>query len=323
MALEVIRHHRLLELFLAETLRDAVGSGARRGGGARARALRGARAADRREARRPHARPARRPDPQRRPATARAPRPTASRACRSGEGGVFVRVSDSDPEMLRYLSERGISPGDRFEVRDRQPFGGPLFVSFGGQRAHASAGGSRARCAWSSTARGCFGVSAQPHGSPATAVARRERTSPQRCPRRSDGARSAPSALEQLPARAGACARRSRCSAPRSSPRSPTWTPATSPPTSRAARSSATCCCGSCWSANLMAMLIQYLSAKLGIVTDHNLPELFRAQLPPPARVGHVGAGGGHGDGDRHRRVRRRRARAQPAVRRAAAHRRA
>ena len=28
--------------------------------------------------------------------------------------------------------------------------------------------------------------------------------------------------------------------------------------------------------ANLMAMLIQYLSAKLGIVTDRNLPELCR-----------------------------------------------
>jgi manganese transport protein len=32
--------------------------------------------------------------------------------------------------------------------------------------------------------------------------------------------------------------------------------------------------------ANLMAMLIQYLSAKLGIVTDHSLPELFRARYP-------------------------------------------
>ncbi len=32
--------------------------------------------------------------------------------------------------------------------------------------------------------------------------------------------------------------------------------------------------------ANLMAMLIQYLSAKLGVVTDHNLPELFRARYP-------------------------------------------
>jgi manganese transport protein len=32
--------------------------------------------------------------------------------------------------------------------------------------------------------------------------------------------------------------------------------------------------------ANLMAMLIQYLSAKLGVVTDHSLPELFRARYP-------------------------------------------
>jgi len=48
-----------------------------------------------------------------------------------GDGGVFVRVSDADPEMLRYLSELGISPGDRLLVRERQPFGGPLLVSFG------------------------------------------------------------------------------------------------------------------------------------------------------------------------------------------------
>ena len=32
--------------------------------------------------------------------------------------------------------------------------------------------------------------------------------------------------------------------------------------------------------ANLMAMLIQYLSAKLGIVTGRNLPESFRARYP-------------------------------------------
>jgi manganese transport protein len=32
--------------------------------------------------------------------------------------------------------------------------------------------------------------------------------------------------------------------------------------------------------ANLMAMLIQYLSAKLGIVTDHDLPESFRQHYP-------------------------------------------
>jgi DtxR family Mn-dependent transcriptional regulator len=48
----------------------------------------------------------------------------------SGARGRFVRVSDANPEMLRYLSERGIAPGDEFEVVDRQPFGGPLFVRF-------------------------------------------------------------------------------------------------------------------------------------------------------------------------------------------------
>jgi DtxR family Mn-dependent transcriptional regulator len=49
----------------------------------------------------------------------------------AGARGVFARVSDSDPDMLRYLSDRGIAPGDSFEVVDRQPFGGPLFVRFG------------------------------------------------------------------------------------------------------------------------------------------------------------------------------------------------
>jgi DtxR family transcriptional regulator, Mn-dependent transcriptional regulator len=49
-----------------------------------------------------------------------------------GDRGVFVRVSDSDPEMLRFLAERGIAPGAKFEVIDKQPFDGPLFVRFGG-----------------------------------------------------------------------------------------------------------------------------------------------------------------------------------------------
>src|SRR5207253_3196584 len=38
--------------------------------------------------------------------------------------------------------------------------------------------------------------------------------------------------------------------------------------------------------ANLMAMLIQFLSAKLGIVTEHNLPELVRARFPRAASWG-------------------------------------
>jgi len=50
-----------------------------------------------------------------------------------GESGVFVRVSDSDPEMLRYLAQRGIAPGERLEVLERQPFGGPLLVRIGGR----------------------------------------------------------------------------------------------------------------------------------------------------------------------------------------------
>jgi DtxR family transcriptional regulator, Mn-dependent transcriptional regulator len=61
----------------------------------------------------------------------------------AGAVGRFVRVSDSDPEMLRYLAERGIALGDRLEVVDRQPFGGPVFVRFG-EREHAI-GGALAR----------------------------------------------------------------------------------------------------------------------------------------------------------------------------------
>jgi DtxR family Mn-dependent transcriptional regulator len=52
-------------------------------------------------------------------------------ALEPGACGRLVRVSDADPEMLRYLGERGIAPGDRLEVIDRQPFDGPTFVRFG------------------------------------------------------------------------------------------------------------------------------------------------------------------------------------------------
>ncbi|MCD6726841.1 MAG: metal-dependent transcriptional regulator [Solirubrobacteraceae bacterium] len=48
-----------------------------------------------------------------------------------GARGTFVRVSDADPEMLRYLAARGIAPGDELEVIDRQPFDGPVFARFG------------------------------------------------------------------------------------------------------------------------------------------------------------------------------------------------
>ena len=53
-----------------------------------------------------------------------------------GERGVFTRVSDADPEMLRYLSVRGIERGATIEVVGREPFGGPLTVRAEG-REHA------------------------------------------------------------------------------------------------------------------------------------------------------------------------------------------
>jgi DtxR family Mn-dependent transcriptional regulator len=55
---------------------------------------------------------------------------------RPGERGVFSRVSDSNPDMLRYLSERGIAPGAELELAGREPFGGPLTVRANG-REHA------------------------------------------------------------------------------------------------------------------------------------------------------------------------------------------
>jgi DtxR family transcriptional regulator, Mn-dependent transcriptional regulator len=60
-----------------------------------------------------------------------------------GAAGCFVRVSDSDAGMLRYLAEQGVALGDRVEVVDRQPYGGPVFVALGGRR--LALGGELAR----------------------------------------------------------------------------------------------------------------------------------------------------------------------------------
>jgi len=45
-----------------------------------------------------------------------------------GDRAQFVRVSDSNSEMLAYLSECGISVGDKLELVDRQPFDGPVSI---------------------------------------------------------------------------------------------------------------------------------------------------------------------------------------------------
>ncbi len=50
-----------------------------------------------------------------------------------GESGELTRVSDSDASMLRYLAERDIHPGVSVRVKSREPFGGPVMVEIGGR----------------------------------------------------------------------------------------------------------------------------------------------------------------------------------------------
>jgi DtxR family Mn-dependent transcriptional regulator len=70
---------------------------------------------------------------------------TALQELEPGACGVFVRVSDADPSMLRYLAERGIRPGASFEVVDKQPFDGPVFARFGEDAQVHVLGGALAR----------------------------------------------------------------------------------------------------------------------------------------------------------------------------------
>jgi DtxR family Mn-dependent transcriptional regulator len=130
LALEVIRHHRLLELYLAESLDvpwDRVHAEAEVLEHVLSEELEELIAA---KLGNPTVDPHGDPIP-----TADLvidERPTSSLAdLNPGARATFVRISDSDPEMLRYRAERGIAPGDEFEVIDKQPFGGPLFVRFG------------------------------------------------------------------------------------------------------------------------------------------------------------------------------------------------
>ncbi|WP_017537672.1 MULTISPECIES: metal-dependent transcriptional regulator [Nocardiopsis] len=49
----------------------------------------------------------------------------------AGAVGTIVRVNDTDPELLRYLSEQRIGIGMHVEVVERQPYGGSLIVRIG------------------------------------------------------------------------------------------------------------------------------------------------------------------------------------------------
>jgi len=129
-ALEVLRHHRLLELYLAEELGlpwDRVHAEAEvleHVLSEELEALIAAKLGD--PSVDPHGDPIPTQDGQVEEAST-----TALDALSPGQSGVFCRVSDADPEMLRYLAERGIRPGDPFLVVDKQPFGGPTFARFG------------------------------------------------------------------------------------------------------------------------------------------------------------------------------------------------
>jgi DtxR family Mn-dependent transcriptional regulator len=131
LALEVIRHHRLLELYLAEALQmpwDRVH--------AEAEVLEHVLSDELEELIAaklghptidPHGDPIPSADLQLQES------PTRSlENLQPGERGTFVRVSDSDPAMLRYLAGRGIMPGGEVAVIERQPFGGPLLVNVDG-----------------------------------------------------------------------------------------------------------------------------------------------------------------------------------------------
>lgn len=55
-----------------------------------------------------------------------------------GSVGEIVRVWDTDPDLLRFLADREIGIGERIEVVERQPFGGPLVVKVGSPPADAT-----------------------------------------------------------------------------------------------------------------------------------------------------------------------------------------
>ncbi len=127
-ALEVIRHHRLIEAYLAEALGmpwDKVHDEAEvlehyisEDLEERIAAALGDPSHD------PHGDPI----PDRKLSLATDAGGLALAELEPGDRGTFTRVSDSDPEMLRYLDQRGIRPGAEVTVREREPFGGALMI---------------------------------------------------------------------------------------------------------------------------------------------------------------------------------------------------
>jgi DtxR family transcriptional regulator, Mn-dependent transcriptional regulator len=130
-ALEVIRHHRLIEQYLVETLGlpiDAVHVEADRLEHALSEELEahidrtlGFPTSD------PHGDPIPGPDLRLVPTEA-----TPLSALEAGAKATVSRVPDRDGDVLRYLTKLKLVPGSRLEVRESAPFGGPLTVRVGG-----------------------------------------------------------------------------------------------------------------------------------------------------------------------------------------------
>jgi DtxR family Mn-dependent transcriptional regulator len=131
-ALEVLRHHRLLELYLAETLGypwDQVHDEAERLEHHLSEEL---------EARldsalgHPTRDPHGDPIPSREGTIAAVPG-TRLADLEAGAQGIVSRVSDRDPEQLRYLGDLGLYPGVEVVVVERLPFDGPLRIRVAGR----------------------------------------------------------------------------------------------------------------------------------------------------------------------------------------------
>ncbi len=72
-------------------------------------------------------------------------------ACRDGDAGTVARISDADPEMLRYFDSIGISLDSRVRVLTRREFAGMVSVaveSTDGARSTIDLGSPAARAIW-------------------------------------------------------------------------------------------------------------------------------------------------------------------------------
>jgi DtxR family transcriptional regulator, Mn-dependent transcriptional regulator len=130
-ALEVIRHHRLLELYLSQALGydwDQVDAEAEKLEHViseefedRIAAFLGEPTVD------PHGDPIPSKD-----GNVTAYSRTPLTGVDAGQTTRVARVSDDDPALLRYLAELGMVPGAMVTVTSRAPFSGPLHVRVGG-----------------------------------------------------------------------------------------------------------------------------------------------------------------------------------------------